>query len=74
MGGLCLSQVQALVCELCGEMVEDGTVVETALMAKLFGAERYGVCPCCGQPAGSRARSKRWQAKVEGFLERREAT
>jgi len=68
-----LSQVQALVCELCGETVEDGVVVETALLSKLFGAERYAVCPCCGQPAGDRAGDGRWRRKVERFLARREA-
>jgi hypothetical protein len=61
-------QIQTLECKLCGQFVDDDTVIDTCTCVKLFGAKVYSVCPACGQPSPEKKITKRWRDKVDRYM------
>jgi len=71
----CPQQVQALKCCCCGQFHGNHQeVVNTIIMAEIFGVKKYAVCPDCLQivdgPPWNNAYKQRWTRRVKKLIKK----
>ncbi len=59
----------AMTCKVCQEIVDDEKRSTTAVIAALFGAAPFSICPACGQEPANH-HDQNYRRRVKRFIAR----
>jgi hypothetical protein len=65
-----LSQIQCRLCSLCGQIMDQDSVLDVRVLTDYVDGEWYKICPNCGQSYPDDVNSE-WREKVDRWYKRK---